>query len=223
MSPELMYLKFLQKVNKNSTQFNITCDRARFVLIINEVKNRWVEYHLKDKDSILIDKLREIIKPISLVNGLDKGDFVEYTIPLDFYEGSLAKSLCEKDDCKATIFSREVKNQNKNILQWDDNQKPDFDFRWTFHSIQGEVIRVYKTDFKVIKTDLEYYSALPEFDMVGYTDIDNKPSTNKPIDILSDQYIDQIVSLAAEEFMRDYQDSNGLLIAKDRTSSVEKN
>ena len=52
VSPELIYIKFLNKVNKGNTQGDIAVDKERFVLIFNEVKNRWVEKHLKVKDSI---------------------------------------------------------------------------------------------------------------------------------------------------------------------------
>ena len=51
-------------------------------------------------------------------------------------------------------------------------------------------------------------------------DINGNPSTNKPID-LSDQYVDQIINLAAEEYMRDFESSIGLQIAQNRTSSQE--
>src|SRR6185437_4628785 len=99
-STQTTYLKFLQKINKNSTQFNIACDKGRFVLIFNEVKNRWVETNLKSKDSILIDNLRETINTASLVTPSKvTNDYVEYPLPEDYYEHILTKTTCEKNGC----------------------------------------------------------------------------------------------------------------------------
>ena len=219
-TPETVYLKFLQKINKNSTQFNIACDKGRFVLIFNEVKNRWVETNLKGKDSILIDNLRETIKNALLINPAKiTDDYVEYDVPDDFYEHILTKCSCEKDGCKGLVYSREVKNQNKNILEFDENQRPDFNYEWTFNSIQGVSLRVYKKDFKILESELEYYSAIPDFDIAGYINVLGQPSTDSPINIISDQYIDQIISLAALEFMLDYESSAGVQAAKERVNS----
>lgn len=219
-SPQTTYLKFLQKINKNSTQFNIACDKGRFVLIFNEVKNRWVETNLKGKDSILIDNLRETIKESDALSSTNtQDDYVEYSLPKDYYEHILTKTICEKDECKGIVYSREIKNQNKNILQFDENQRPDFDYEWTFNSIQGGSLRVYKRDFKVLESKMEYYSVIPDFDIAGYTNILNQPSSDQPITLISDQYIDQIISLAAKEFMLDYESESGIRSANERINA----
>ena len=220
MTSEATYLNLLQKINRGNTQFNNTLDRARAVLILNECKNRWVEKHLKEKDSILIESLQEIIKTEILSFGNDKGEYVEYELKDDFYESILAKCQAQKENCKNTVYSREVKTQNKNINQFDENLKPDFDFEWTFHTIQGNFLKVYKTDFDILSTTFEYYSVIPAFDIEGYEKLDGQQSTNKPF-ILSDQYVEQIINMAAEEYMRDFNDPNGLQIAKDRTNNQE--
>ena len=215
-----MYAKFLLKINKGNTQYNIVCDRARFVLLVNECKNRWVEKHLKDKDSILIDSLQEIVKSAELSGGSVKPDYVEYPLEDDFYEGILAKSDCEENDCKGVVYSREVKNQNKNILQFDENSKPDFDFEWSFYSIQGNKLRIYKEGFNILKTNFEYYSVLPDFDINGYINIEGIPSTDKALP-LSEQYIDQILNVAATEFMRNFENQNGIQTGINREQNQE--
>lgn len=220
VQPEIIYLKLLLKVNKGNSFGNIAIDKARFVLLFNECKNRWVENHLKEKDSILIDSLWETLKTVDLTSGVDKDSYVEFNIPGDFYEIVNATCIAQRDDCKREIFLREIKNQDKSILRFDANLKPDFDWKWGFFTIQSGTINVYKTDFKVNKTTIEYYKVIPDIDIAGYIRLDGTPSTNKPIDI-SEQYVDQIINLAAEEFMRDFQDSQGLQIAKDRTNSQE--
>lgn len=222
MSPELMYIKFLLKINKGDTNGGIACDKSRFVLLINECKNRWVETHLEQKDDILIDSLQEIVKDQEFITGTVTSDFVEYTLVEDFYEAILAKSKAQRNTCKSVVYSREVKNQNKNILQFDSSQKPDFDFEWTFHSIQGNKLRVYKKDFDITSTVLEYYSVIPNIQMAGTVDVEGNQITNSiGITILSDQYIDQIINIAATEFMRDFLNQEGVAIGKDREKESE--
>lgn len=220
VSPELIYLKFLAKVNKGNTQGDVACDKDRFVLIFNEVKNRWVEKTLKVKDSILIDSLQEIVKTFKLQDGIDRKTYQEFILPDDFYEVILGNCLARRRKCKRNLYLRQIKNQDKNLQRFNVNYKPDFDFEWSFFSIQDNTIRVYKDDFSVESGDLEYYQVIPNLDIEGYIHLDGTPSTNIPLP-LSEQYIDQIVNLAAEEFERDFQNPQALQIAKDRTKSQE--
>lgn len=220
MNPELEYIKFLLKINKGDTQFNITCDKARYVLLINECKNRWVEKHIKSKDSVLIESLQEIVETVDYNSGIDKDSYIEYNLKDDFYESISAQSNAVKNGCKKKLFSREVKNQNKNFFEFDENLKPDFNFEWTFHIIQSNKLKVYKTDFTITKTTFSYYKVLPQFDVIGYTKIDGTPSANVPLP-LSEQYFDQITNLAAEEYMRDFENVGGLQIAQNRTNNQE--
>jgi len=220
MNPELEYIKFLLKINKGSTEFNISCDKARYVLLINECKNRWVEKHIKSKDSVLIESLQEIVETVEFNSGSVKDNYIEYQLEKDFYESISVQCNVEKNECKKRLFSREVKNQNLNFFEFDENLKPDFNFEWTFHQIKGNKLIVYKSDFSVDKTIFNYYKVLPDFDVAGYTKIDGTLSSNVPIP-LSEQYFDQITNLAAEEFMRDFENINGLQIAQNRTNNQE--
>lgn len=220
MTAELTYQKLLLKINENNSGGNIACEKSVAVLLINECKNRWVEELLKQKDSILIDSLQETVVTREYLVGIDKGNYIEYPLNEDFYEDILTKCEAEKDSCKGVIYSREAKNQNKNIWEFDENLKPDFDYEWTFHTIQGNMLRVYKNDFQILKTTFEYYKKIEDFDIEGYINLEGQPSQNKPL-TLSDQYIDQILNRAAEEFMRNYLNQAGLAIAKDRTNSEE--
>lgn len=220
VAPDIIYIKLLTKVNKGNSQGNIAIDKDRFVLLFNECKNRWVERHLKEKDSILIDSLSEIVKTEQLLNGNDKTVYTEFKIPEDFYELALATCEAQRNECKKTLFLRAVKNQDKNQLRFNSNYKPDFDFEWSFVSLQGGYLRVYQDDFKVNKVSMEYYKVIPSIDIEGYTHLDGSASSNIGIE-LSEQYVDQIINVTAEEFMRDFQDSQGVQIAKDRTNSQE--
>jgi len=219
MNPRLIYEKFLLKVNKGATNADAAIDTQRFCLIFNECKNRWVEKGLKNKDSILIDALYQVIKTTVLQDPITSENYCEFTVPEDYYQFIGATVLTERNKCRRNLFIREVKNQNKQILRFDLNQAPDFDYEWTFCSIQSGVIRIYKREFDIINTSVEYYSTIPDIDIAGAEDIDGNPTRDIPLDVISDQYIDQIINLAAEEFMRDFQNPQGIQIAENRTNS----
>jgi len=218
-----MYAKFLLKINKGGTQNNIACDKATFVLILNECKNRWVEKGIKDKDNILIDSYQEIVKTDTFITPSDTtSEYTEFELFADFYESILVKCHAVKGDCKKILYSREAKNQNKNFLQFDEANRPDFEWEWTFHSIQGNKIRIYKDDFEITSADFEYYSVIPDIQMEGTYDVfDNYISTSIGIDVLSDQYVDQIINFAAKEFEMNYQNPQGVQIAQERINSQE--
>jgi hypothetical protein len=219
MIPELIYEKTLIKVNKNNTGANIALDLPRFVLLFNECKNRWVERNLKNRDSILIDNLYQTISNAKLLSPISTDVYCDFVLPDNFYQLAGATCVAKRGNCKRTLFTREVKNQNKQVLRYVSNQKPNFDYEWTFCSVQGENIRIYRTDFDILQADIEYYSVIPDIDIAGYIKIDGTSSTSIPLDIIADQYIDQIINLTAEEYMRNVQDQIGLQMAKDRTIS----
>ncbi len=215
MNPEIAYQKFLLKINKGNTEFNIQCDKARFALIVNEVKNIWQKDKLKYKDSILIDDLQSLVLSVTQTSGTNKKDYTEFILPPNFFE--IISLSCDvlKGKCKKHIYSREIKAQNKNLLQFDDNQKPDFEWEWTFHQVASNTVRVYKTDFSIQQIFLSYYKGLSDFDIEGYITINNIPSTNIPLP-LEDRFMDEIINYAVEEFFRDSQNPQGYQLAKDR-------
>lgn len=220
MTPELVYQKILLKGNKLNSNFNSYCDKAKAVLIVNEVLNTWITDKLKYKDSILIDDLQAIVKQVELFPGTDKTSFQSYILPKDFFQCISVECEVQRGKCKKKIFSREIKGQNRNLFQYDENQQPDFDWEWTFHQIATNSLKVYKEGFQILKSIFSYYKTLPEFDVAGYIKLDNTPSSDKPIP-LQDRFIDEIINYAVEELMRDFENNNGLQIAKDRQTNKQ--
>ena len=218
MSPQEIYSRFLIKINRNSTGANRTCDKGRFVVLINEAKNRWVDQCLKDKNSILIDKLQETIVSETLLSPTIYDEYVDFAFTPSFYEFIDAKCLSSKGKCRRTLRLREIKNPNKQMVYFDESNKPSFEWEWSFLTIQSNILRVYKSDFNILSLQVEYYALIPNIDIAGYINVFNQPSVDIPLN-LSEQYIDQIISRAAEEFMRNYENQIGIQIAKDRINS----
>ena len=218
-SPEEIYYKFLVKINKGSTEFNISCDRAVFSSLINEEKHKWVKKSLlKDKDSILIDQLQEIVKEKQLLPSVISEEFTEFTFEDDYYETIGGYCKVEKSKCKKNIRIREIKNQDKNLLYSDENNRPDFDFEWSFFTLQGNSLRVYKKDFKILSSTIQYYKVLDEFEVEGFVKIDGSNSVNKPLK-LADNKIDEIIDEAALEYSRIYENQIAFQLSKERTNN----
>lgn len=218
-SPEEIYYKFLVKINKGSTEFNISCDRVVFSSLINEQKHKWAKKTLlKDKDSILIDQLQEIVTDNILNSPNEKNEYSEFTFSDDYYETIGGTCKAEKNGCKQTLRMREVKNQDKNLLYYDENSEPNFDFEWTFYTLQKDKLRVYKKDFKITEATIEFYKVINEFDVEGYTKLDGNLSTNKPLQ-LSDNKIDEIIDEAALEYSRIYENQIAFQLGKERTNN----
>ena len=218
-SPEQTYLKFLAKINKGNSEYNITCDKVLFSSLINEQKHKWVRKSLlKDKDSVLIDQLQEIVKDKQLYNPSLKEEFAEFLFTDDYYETIGGTCKAEKEGCKQTLRMREIKNQDETLLYYDENSQPDFDFEWTFFTLQGNTIRVYKKDFKIKEANIRFYKTLNDFDIEGYTHLDGIPSTNKQLE-LADNKIDEIIDEAALEFSRIYENQLGYQLSKERTNN----
>ena len=218
MSPQEIYSRFLIKINRNNTGANRTCDKGRFIVLINEAKNRWVDQCLEDKNSILIDKLQEVIVSEQLLSPTIYDEYVDFDFTPSFYEFIDAKCLATKGNCRRTLRLREIKNPNKQILYFDESNSPSFEWEWSFLTIQDNKLRVYKKDFDILSLQVEYYSLIPNIDISGYTTIFNQPSTDIALN-LSEQYVDQIISRAAEEFMRNTENQLGVQITKDRINS----
>lgn len=220
VTPQELFMKLQLKVNKNATASNRALTKPIAVNIINDVKNRWVNQSLKDKDSILVDNLWSIVKDVNLTQKTNYNDRSEFSLNPDFYQLVRAEGLCKKDLCKKVIFFREVKGQDVNILKSNDSLKPDFDFEWSFMTLGDGKLIAYKDGFDIENLRLWYYKIIPDIDIAGYRRIDGSASTDIGLD-LETQYVDQIINLAAEEFMRNYGDDAGLRIAKDRTINQE--
>lgn len=218
MTPQECYSRFLIKINRNNTGANRACDRAKFITIFNEAKNRWVDQSLKNKNSILIDRLQEIIKTDIILSPTISDEYVDFNFTDAFYEFVDADCIATRGECRRRIRLREIKNQNKQVMLFDENNSPSFEWEWSFLTIQDNKVRVYKKDFNIIQLNVEYYQIIPNIDITGYIHIDGSPSTDIDI-ILSEQYVDQIINRAAEEFMRNYENASALQIAKDRTNS----
>lgn len=209
------YYNFLTKINRNNTQGNIYCDIATYVQIYNRQQDKWVDVKLKEKDSVLIDDLQEIVKSKIETNKTSTTDYDEYVLADDWFQFISGTTLVKQDSCKRNLNLRPIKNQNVQIQSFDDSLQPSFDYEWTMYILQNDKIRVYKKDFKTESISYTYYKEVPKIDIEGYIKIDNTASTNiNPI--LKDRFVEEIIDMSVTEFFRNTQSQVGFQLSKER-------
>lgn len=224
MTAQETYVKFLQKIDKNNTSDDVYVDIGRFVLIFNEQQNRWLEQQFSKRDFQALLSIQEL-----LVDNLDIQDgvvnheakFTEFILPDNYFNYTTSYSVASRGACKLKVI------RNWLIRPFDINDKirdaynsPSFDYEETLVTIANNKIQVYTDDFTVDKFVFTYYRYPKAIDIIGYIKIDGTPSTTINPE-LSDKFVDEIISRCAEEVMRDFKDTQGFALSKDRIRTEE--
>lgn len=196
-----IYLKFLEKVNKNFTNDNISVDKSRFVFIYNEAQNRFVEWVLEKRNE---DDIRDIqfllVNDKELVYKDKTINNYNYLLPKDFFSFSNIQVFASNSSCKnVRLDSFEVKTEEKFIYLEDEFNKPSLKARETFYTLGGDCINIFYDDFQISKAYLTYYRYPKKVDIEGYITIDNNQSVNINPEF-DDKIIDRIISIAAKIF-----------------------
>lgn len=216
------YYKFLLKINRNNTQGNITCDIATYILIYNECQRRWLNKRIPSKtieDLADVQSLitTDILQPLNSVP-----EYSEYQLPSKWFYSTDSYVLASNKDCKnIKINLREINTITLRDNYFDDSNKPSLDFEWSFFTIEGDKIKVYRDGFNLSTFYYSYYKEPTDIDIEGYIKIDETPSTNINPE-LADIFVDQIISETATEYMRNFEDAQGLQFSQNRQITENK-
>lgn len=201
MTIEEVYLKFLQEVNRNFTNDNVSVDRGRFVLLINDAFNRFVEYILEKRNEDDIRYIQQILVEDQPLKKLDeRDDYIEFELPDDFFDLSNISVYGSKGKCSnQRLLVDEIKDENREHLIADAASEPSFEYRETFYFLSNGKVKVFVSDFTIPKVSLSYYRYPIKVDIAGYTRPDKTPSTsiNPEFD---DKAINRVISIAAKNF-----------------------
>ncbi|MDC7248894.1 MAG: hypothetical protein PQJ49_03135 [Sphaerochaetaceae bacterium] len=214
------YLKFTQKVNKNYTNDNIVVDRGRFVLLFNEVQNKFVEWILEKRNEDDIRDIQILLVPDKQLSLKEKIlNHQDFELPKDFFSFSNIQIFGRSKGCKSTkLFSYEVKSENVEELLNDEHNKPSFKYRETFYKIGANTVNVYVDDFDIAKVYLTYYRYPRKVDIEGYTKLDETASTSIDPEF-DDKIVDRILSACAKEFNINDENLQKIQFEKDRIFS----
>jgi hypothetical protein len=219
MTSKEAYLKFLIKINKGSTQFNATVDRSVFCSLYNESQRRWLNKNTPEVTTDETNNVQSIIVNATLSPLTVKKEYVEFDLPKDWFACADTYILANKSKCKKKVVNLyQTKSINIRKLLADDSTKPSFDFQESFYTLEHDKIKVYKEDFDIVELSFNYYKEPKNIEIAGGV----KPDGTPMIDVdpeLADIFVDQIISETATEYMRNWENAQGVQLGKDRSNS----
>ena len=211
------YITFLQLVNRNLTNDNISVDKPRFILLFNRISKAYVEWILeKSNEDDLRDIQKLLVLDMPLIKNSDKENHSDFKLPEDYLNLSNIQVYSSKESCKnKKIQVFEVKNQDVEELISDEFNKPSFAFRESFYTIASDNASIYKTDFSIDKVLLSYYRYPLEVDIEGYINLEGKSSTNIDPE-LDDKIVNKILLACSKDYNLNNSDFSKYQFEKDR-------
>ncbi len=218
MTIKTAYLLFLTKVNRNLNSNNITADHSRFVLYYNESQVRRISQLVLEGNDERLREIQGFLKPnVDLDFDVEQLDRRLYKLPKDYKDFSSSYALGDKNGCKnKKIDLHEIKDKNYTQVLSDNFNKPSFEYRESPIIVADDKLNVFTAkDFTFSKVVLTYYRYPKEIDIEGYTNVEGGASTDINPEGNRD-FVDKVISMAAEDFARNYGDIQGVQIHKDR-------
>lgn len=217
------YKRLLLKINKNDTNADIDISKGEFVLLYNEQKDRWLKEKISAHQSNDgVEDLLEIqVKHKELDLYSVENEYGIFSLPENFFSYLSSYSYCSDAVCSGVVVRHfPFKPRNENMLLENTNTQPSLDFEETVVDLSDNKLFVYRKDFSVDKTFLNYYRAVGKIDIEGYRHLDGTPSVNIDPDLI-DVYVDEILNRCATEIIRRYENPDGFQLAKDRTQTED--
>jgi len=202
LTAEQVYQKYLQKVDKNITNDNISTDRGRFVLIFNESQNKFVEDSLQQRG---VDDIRYIqhllVLDKKITNPSIKQDHFDFSLPSNILDLADVRATASKRTCIGqSIELWEIQPENLNLVFTNEDDKPSFEWRQAPYIVNSGKLSIY-TDktFTIDYILLDYYKYPNKIELLNPNDPESK--FNETVNIeWDDKAIDRIISYAAFEF-----------------------
>lgn len=208
MTSQEAYVSFLNLADKLNSNDDVNIDIGRFVLLYNKHAKVWLEQKVRrDRSTRNVDELQQLIRedvPLNAVNVAD--DHIDFKLPADWYEHISGYALCTRGTCTGKVINADqAKNEEKRLILFDENWRPDFDFEWLPITVGEDKVQVYYKDFTIDSFKIDYYRYPIDIDIAGYIKPDNiTPSTTINPD-LDDIYVNEIIDLVVVDVSRIYQ------------------
>lgn len=207
MTSQDAYTSFLQLANKLNSNDNANIDIGRFVLLYNKHAKVWLEQRVRQtKLSQKIDEVQQLVKEdIQLTLVTTSGDHRDFKLPADWFDFIGGYALCTRDSCKDRVINADqVKNEQKRLVLFDENWRPDFDMEWLPVTLGTDNLQVFYRNFTVDKFYLDYFRYPRDIDIFGYRKPDGNPSVTINPD-LDDIYVNEIIDLVVADVSRIYE------------------
>ena len=218
MTIEKAYLSFVNLVNRNLTNNNVNVDKPRFVLLFNDIQNRYLEWLLekRNEDSIrYATLLLTVDKKLNLEQKESDKDF--YNLPEDYFDLANLKVEASKDKCKkVSLHCFEVKSEDTQELLNDKYNEPSFDYRETFYmTSSNSTVAVFKSNFSIDNVYATYYRYPTQIDIEGYINEQNTQSQSIDPE-WDDKAVGRILVAMSKEFAAINSDGGQYELGADR-------
>lgn len=213
MTSKDAYVTFLNLANKLNSADDVNIDIARFVLLYNKNAKIWLGQRVRvDKATQKIDELQQLIKvDAPLIKMASDDQSVSFKLPDDWFDHIGGYALCDQGPCKNKIInSDQVKNEEKRLVLFDENWRPDFDFEWLPITVGQNNIQVFYKDFIINKFVCDYYKYPVDIDIEGYIKSDDVTASTTIDPDLDDMYVNEIIDLTVADVSRIYQNNEKL-------------
>lgn len=215
-----VYISFVNMVNSNATNNNLSVDKFRFVTLFNSTAIRYVQWMLEKRND---DSIRNISNLLILDKQLQPDVLTDtistFVLPKDYFEFANLSLVASKGNCSGKKISTfEAKSEDVEELLADESNKPSFEWRETFYLLSENKVAAYKTDFNIDKAFLSYYKYPKKVDIAGYINLNNQPSSNIDPDF-DDKVVNKILQAMAKEFSANKGDTASYQLNSDRLFS----
>lgn len=155
---EQAYEKYLLKTEKNATNDGIATNRERFCLLFNESQNKFLTANLQQRG---VDDIRVIQKFLILDESISSTsqtlDHFNFPLPKRFFDLADVRAKANKGNCLDFINLFELQTENLNEIMQDEYNKPSFEWRESFYTINSDNLSVYVDNFQISEILLNYY------------------------------------------------------------------
>ena len=201
MTIQETYLRFLNKVNKNFINDNISVDKGRFIILFNSSQLKYFDWIFAQKNT---DSIRDVqslkVSNKELEKSKKYDDFDSFSLPNNFFKHVNVRAKAKSFSCVDFLDNLfEAKGENIHELYNDKNNEPSFEYRETFYTFGNNCINVYKKDFDISNVFLTYYRYPISVDIEGYIKKDGSHSKNIDPEF-NDEVIDSILDICAKDF-----------------------
>lgn len=220
MTIEQAYLQWLQLVDRNLTNNNISVDKPRFIMAFNSLQNRYLEWLLEKRNEDAIRYASPLLEPNkNLQKSISTPSYDSFDLPTDYFDFANLAVFASKAGCKdQRVFTFEVKSEDVEELLADVDNRPSFEYRETFYYTANNKINVFKSDFSVDKAQLTYYRYPKKVDIVGYIKEDGSNSSDVDPE-WDDKAVIRILIAMSKEYAANNADANKYQIERDRLFS----
>lgn len=172
------YKNFLLKLNRNDTSSNLNVPIEDFVIMFNEQAIKWVKREKEDDDGF-IDFSVCLVPDTALEKISESENYDKFKVPSNFLKNVSIYALASKDLVKNRPMAVWImKPKNSNLITFDINNGPSFEYEETPAKYVEDSLIVYKSDFSLDNVYLTYYRTPKKIDIKGYINMIGEQSTN---------------------------------------------